>query len=198
MKEYTIKCKLTFTEEVLGTASNNPDIHGTFIASKAPDAKTAEEEIAAIGAEDYEKMQMTVFPRNADGQPILYDYQIKGFFKDSCKALRKVDGTKSKTIKAYKQEIDGLLFVNPRMIPIQMSGEMGDCQRPLRASTPMGERVALAHSEAVPAGSSIEIEIVCLTKDMYELAKECLDYGKLRGIGQWRNSGKGRFLFEEI
>lgn len=28
--------------------------------------------------------------------------------------------------------------------------------------------------------------------------REWLDYGKLRGIGQWRNSGKGRFEWEEI
>lgn len=25
---------------------------------------------------------------------------------------------------------------------------------------------------------------------------EWLDYGKLRGLGQWRNSGKGRFTYE--
>ena len=37
-----------------------------------------------------------------------------------------------------------------------------------------------------------------MTKDMYELSRECLDYGVLRGIGQWRNSGKGRYLWEEI
>lgn len=27
---------------------------------------------------------------------------------------------------------------------------------------------------------------------------ERLDYGELRGIGQWRNSGKGRFTYEEL
>ena len=26
--------------------------------------------------------------------------------------------------------------------------------------------------------------------------REMLDYGKLRGFGQWRNSGKGRFTYE--
>ena len=36
----TLKVKLTFTEELLGTASANPDLHAEFIASKAPDAKT--------------------------------------------------------------------------------------------------------------------------------------------------------------
>ena len=27
---------------------------------------------------------------------------------------------------------------------------------------------------------------------------ECLDYGKLRGLSQWRNSGKGRFTYEVL
>ena len=61
-----------------------------------------------------------------------------------------------------------------------------------------GDRVALAHSEAAPAGTTIEFEIQAMTKDMLDLARECLDYGKLRGIGQWRNSGKGRLVWEEI
>lgn len=42
MKE--IKVKLTFLEEVLGTASADKEIHGKFIASKAPDAPSMEEE----------------------------------------------------------------------------------------------------------------------------------------------------------
>ncbi len=77
-----------------------------------------------------------------------------------------------------------------------LSGEMGVCERPLRASTAQGERIALSSSETAPAGTYIDIEINCLTKDMHDLALECLDYGKLRGIGQWRNSGKGRYTYE--
>lgn len=197
MENYRIKCRITFTEELLGTASNNPELHSEFIASKAPDAKSAEEEIASIGAEEYTEKSMTVFPRNRVGNPILYDYQIKGFFKDSCGAYRKVPGSKSSKVKAYKKEIDGLLFVEPRMIELKMPAPMGECQRPLRAQTAQGERIALAHSETAPAGTYVDCEIVCLTKDMYELAIELLDYGKYRGIGQWRNSGKGRFVWEE-
>ena len=30
------------------------------------------------------------------------------------------------------------------------------------------------------------------------LVREWLDYGAYSGIGQWRNSGKGRFTWEEI
>jgi len=198
METYTIKCRVKFLEELLGTANNNPEIHSDFIASKAPDARSAAEEIAAIGVEEAVEKSMTVFPRNAEGIPILFDYQIKGFFKDSCGVLRKVPGTKASKIKAYKKEIDGLLFVYPRMIPLNLSGDLSECQRPLRAQTAQGERIALAHSEAASAGSEIEFTIECLTKDMYDLARELMDYGRMRGIGQWRNSGKGRFDWEEV
>ena len=35
-----------------------------------------------------------------------------------------------------------------------------------------------------------------LLDDSHEKAvREWLDYGILRGIGQWRNSGKGRFTY---
>ena len=195
---HNFKARITFQEEILGTASNNPNIHSEFIASKAPDALSTEEEVAAIGAEGVVEKSMTVFPRNEAGNPILWDYQIKGFFKDSAAALKKVPGTKASKVKAFKKEIDGLLFVSPRMIPMNMPGELGTCERPLRASTAMGERVALANSETAPAGTTIEIEILCMTKDMEDLARECLDYGIYRGVGQWRNSGKGRFIWEEI
>ena len=198
METYTIKCKLTFTDELLGTASNNPEIHSEFIASKAPDAKSMEQEVEAIGAEAVTEKQMTVFPRNADGAPILFDYQVKGFFKDSCGVLRRVKGTKASEIKAYKKEIDGLVFVYPRMIPLNMPGALTECQRPLRAQTAQGERIALAHSESAPAGTTVELSVVCLTEEMKELVVEMLDYGVMRGIGQWRNSGKGRFTWEEI
>ena len=198
MNMLTIKCRLTFTEELLGTASNNPEIHSEFVASKGPDATTREEEVAAIGVDEAVEKAMTVFPRNPDGTPILFDYQVKGFFKDACGSLRDVTGTHASKIKAYKKKIDGHLFITPRMIPLNVPGEMGECQRPLRAATAQGERVALAHSETAPAGTTIEFEIKCLTKDMYDLARECLDYGALRGMGQWRNSGKGRYLWNEL
>ena len=115
-----IRVRVTTTEEMLGTASANPDIHEEFIASKAPDAKSTEEEIAAIGVEEAFEKQMTVFPR-VDGNPIMWDYQWKGFFKDTCSALRKITGehgTESSKIKAFKKEIDGLIFVFPRAIQI--------------------------------------------------------------------------------
>ena len=196
MKE--IKAKITFTEELLGTASSDPEVHKTYIASKAPNAPKLEEEVEALGVDNIAEKSMTIFPRDKDGNPILWDYQIKGFFKDSCSALRKVTGTVSSKIKAYKKEIDGLIFVFPREIKINLNGEIGICERPLRAQTAQGERVALASSETVPAGSSAKITIRCLSDAHEKAVREWLDYGQLKGLGQWRNSGKGRFTWEEI
>lgn len=191
-----LKVKVTMTEELLGTASSNKEIHEEFIASKAPDAPSMEEEVAAVGVEEVFDKSMTVFPRNAEGNPIAWDYQWKGFFKDACGMLRKVEGTACSKVKSYKKEIDGLIFVNPRQIPIVFDGEMGICQRPLRAQTAQGERVALASSESIPAGATMEFEVQMMVDNDEKFVKECLDYGKLRGFGQWRNAGKGRYVYD--
>lgn len=189
--------RITFTEPVLGTWPADPEVASKYIASKAPDAGTIADEIAATSVEEVTEKSMTIFPRGEAG-PALYDYQIKGFFKDACGMLARVKSYKSSKIKAYKKIIDGLIFVEPRMIPLTLSGEIGNCQRPLRAQTAQGERVSLANSEEIPAGSAAEFTVTCLDPAHEELVREWLEYGRLRGIGQWRNSGKGRFTYEEI
>lgn len=199
----TLKIKVTFDEEVLGTANANPDIHQEWIASKANDEAKAKEEVEAINSEETFEKSMTIFPKDKNGTPFVWDYQWKGYLKDAFKALKKVPKSECGKIKAYKQEIDGLIFPAPRKIKINIpEGEsIGICQRPLRASTPQGERVALASSETAPEGSTMEFEIMLLadTKDsnVHEKAViEALNYGRLRGFGQWRNASKGRFHYE--
>lgn len=195
MKE--LKVRLTFNEDMLGTASSNPEIHKEFIASKAPTADTIEEEVAAIGVDAAVEKSMTVFPKLADGTPFVYDYQIRGFFKEACGALKKVAGTKSSAIKAHKKQVDNLIFVEPRQIPMDLHGmALDNCQRPLRASTAQGERISLANSEVAPAGTSIEFTVKCLVDSDVEAVKEWLGYGVFKGLGQWRNSGKGTFSVE--
>jgi hypothetical protein len=195
-----LKVRITFTEEILGTASSDPNIHERFIASKAPDHVSLKEEIESLGVEEVTERGKTVFSKMEDGTPHLWDYQLKGFFKDACYMLKKVSGTESSKMKTYKKDIDGLIFVEPRKIPLYLPLDVDlsdtDCQRPLRASTPQGERVALAHSEAAPAGTWFEATIMCFNSAHMKAVKEWLDYGVFRGIGQWRNSGKGRFTYE--
>jgi hypothetical protein len=198
MERTTIKVKLTFIEPILGTSPANGDIYREYIGSKSPDAATIEDEVEALGVEAVTEKGMTVFPRNKDGKPFLYDYQIQGFFKDTCGGLRKVKGSYSEKIKAYKKEIDKLIFPSPREIVIEDFDEIGECQRPLRAQTAQGERVSLAISEEIPAGATITFSIDCLTPELAVAVREWLGYGELSGIGQWRNSGKGRFVWQEI
>ncbi len=196
----TMIVKLTFTEEVLGMASADPDIHRTYIASKAPDAKKMEEEVAAIGVDAVDERGTTVFPHDEQGRPFFWDYQIKGFFKDACGMLKRVGGTKSCKLRAYKKEIDGLIFPQPRRIAIHVpeGAELGKCSRPLRTTGPTGDRVALASSESVPAGSWVQFGVFCMKNDLAPLVKEWLAYGQMRGMAQWRNSGKGRFTYEVV
>ena len=194
-----MKIEIELIEEMLGTQNADKEIHREFIASKSADAAKIKEELAALPAEELVEKSMTVFARE-EGNPIIWDYQIKGFFKDACGMLRRVPKTKSNTTKAYKKIIDGLIFVAPRKIALQLQeGEgLGNCQRPLRAQTPQGERISLANSESVPAGTKAIFNIELLDSTHEKLVREWLDYGKLRGLGQWRNSGKGRFTWKEI
>ena len=201
----TMRVKLTLIDEMLGTAAADQEIHANYIASKAPDAPSRTEEIEAVGVEEVVEKGMTVFPRDDDGNPILWNYQIRGFMKSACSALRTLPGTKSSKIKAYKKQVDLRVFVfsdakdrSNRKIRINLSGPMGNCQRPLRAQTLQGERIALANSETVPAGSTIEFDILLLDDKDEDLVCEWLDYGSLNGLGQWRNSAKGAFTWERI
>ena len=201
MKKITLK--LTFLDDVLGSLPASDDLYSRFVASKAPDAETMQQEIEARGLEDVQEEKQTVFAKLPDGTPCLYDYHIKGFFKDAWQMLRRCAKDKYTGAKAcgesgaYKKEIDGCVFVTEREIPFDLHGmKMDVLERPLRASTPQGERCALAASELVPEGSTIQFTLTVLKPSMWPALKECLDYGIFRGIGQWRNIGKGRFTYE--
>lgn len=197
-----MKIKITLVEEMLGTCCQNKEVHEEFIASKSKDAEKMKEELEALPADELMSKALTVFPRDADGMPILFDYQFKGFIKDAVGLLLEIsDGTisvgKTKVTKwTFKRIVDNYVFVSPRKIRLAPVGEV--CTRPLRADTMKGERVSLSSSETIPAGTSFELEIKTLTPALDDLMLKCLDYGALKGVGQWRNSGKGRFTWEKV
>ncbi len=193
MDQYAVK--LTLTKEILGTVPKDPEIYGTHIAGHAAltDEQLAEE-LATV--EKVEEKGWTGF-HMLDGKPVLYDYVIKGFFKDACGMLRRCSGTRSAKLTAYRKVIDGLVFAEPRQIPLDLNGSaMGTNERPLRANTPQGERVALARSDTCPEGTTIEFVVTVLGAVPATLLREWFDYGELRGLGQWRNAGWGTFTYE--
>jgi hypothetical protein len=206
MKYY--KVRITLLDPMLGTAPANKEIFATYIASKRPEGPAQDE----LGSADSAEIQGTTGFHKVDGAPHLYDYQIRGFFKESCTAMRLVEDSNSRHIVSYKQKVDLLFFVYPRkiMISIPEGQHMDVCERPLRAMTMQGERVALARSEQVPSDSTLEFWLKVMSDDIVDKNKEkistrdllCewLDYGVDHGLGQWRNSGKGRFFYtiEEV
>lgn len=195
-----IKVKLTLIEEMLGTKAANPEVFATFIASKHPTGTPQRDEL--YNAENREENGTTVFHRQG-GVIGIYDYQIKGFFKDACSAINRFDSEYRdgmEKLSAFKSKIDGCIFAGPRFIPIVIpeGKTIGICERPLRAETAQGPRVSLCRSETVPEGSTLDCEIEIFQSDLAGWVELLLNYGKLRGLGQWRNSGKGRFSWAEI
>lgn len=190
------KIKLTLTEEILGTITKDPEIYAQYIAGKA--ALTDEalaEELATV--EKVEEKGWTGFHTLPDGTPMIYDYVIKGFFKDACSMLRRASGTGSSKLISFKKVIDGMIFVTPRQIALNTNGgKMGVNERPLRAETAQGPRIALARSDTCPAGTTLEFTVTVLGELPEKTLIEWLDYGSLRGLGQWRNAGYGKFTYE--
>lgn len=184
--------KLTFTEPLLGTIPLNRETYADYIASRVTGVDVLDE-IESI--EEATEKGTTGFHRK-DGIPAIYDYAVKGMFKDAAGMLRRVPGTQSVKLTAYKKIIDGLVFVTPRLIPLTLNGELGILERPLRAQTAQGERVSLARSETAPIGTTLAFTVNVLGKDVTEeTLREWLDYGSLRGMGQWRNGGYGRYTY---
>lgn len=136
-KTYLIN--LTFTEPLLGTANCDPDIHETHVAGKILDAKnrldlTKAEKTDLIAEEkallehqaeaDLSK-QKTIFPKLASGTPILWDYQLRGFFKEAircCLENGTVPCTQGETKvcspSSVQEAVDRRLFVD-RTIPLR-------------------------------------------------------------------------------
>ena len=123
----------------------------------------------------------------------------KGFLKESWQANRQRPGALSIALKAGKSKIDDLLFIQPRHVILRLppGGVEGVLERPLRAETARGPRVALAASEMLPAGTWCDVRITVLAPQIITepLLHEWLDYGRWLGMGQWRSGSYGRFKY---
>lgn len=240
--KHFVHVRITMAVEFLGTKALDPEVFKTYILSKAP-AGTANQEMhlaektlsiiaketfgkerfeeltdkekdEAVGAAKKELAGTSVFHRGDDGDPVIWDYQVRGHLKAMADSFRKqqnankkLEGGKEtlygmKWPASGKKHVDLSVFVFPRLIPLSVH-ETGICERPLRAEvfdSSLGfsvERISLARSETVPAGTTMEFVIGLTEASPFSLEHiaKMMDYGYCHGYGQWRNSGKGAFTW---
>ncbi len=193
-----LKYRITLIEKMLGTVPKSKEVFSRYIASE----RTGPEEMANVP--EGEESGYTGFFTKPDGV-YLYDYHIKGFLKEAGNVLKETAGKedaktgKPTAIKNLKSKLDNYVFVFPREIYLKENPD-GVLERPLRAMTMQGPRVSLAKSDYVDAGLSFEILIKLLPhKEINrEVIEKLLDYGQLKGLGQWRNGSWGRFEWERV
>lgn len=201
------KLKLTFTSPLLGSSPSSPTVYTDYIAAKAEGAMNgdAAEEVNTLRKrtareEEDETVKRTVFHRDELGRPCIYNYVLKGFFKAACSASKNRDDIKpvSGSLRNHKTHINNLVVVKPRLLTIRLVKPTAVLERPLRAETAQGPRVALAASEVVEAGASIECQVIILSDKMIseEMLREWLSFGEFQGLGQWRSGDWGQFTYE--
>jgi hypothetical protein len=191
MEKTRYHVRINFITPLLGTQPTL-DVASEYIGSKYVNngGILPDDELGTL-SENVER-GTTVFHK-IDGMPILYDYQVKGFLKEAGKVFNGLDG-----VKALRSKIDSLVFIEPRQIMLHLPEGSGITylERPLRAETAQGPRVALARSEKLEAGTWFEMVLMVYVSAISgELLRGLLTYGADKGIGQWRNGGWGRFEF---
>lgn len=207
---------LELTEKMLGTVPKNKEVYTNFIQSKAQDRVEPPMVPAAITAQEVDTVVQelegagwTGFHQNQNGL-LVYDYFIKGFIKNAANIL-KSDMGKFCLKKAeggfanFKSHINNYVFVRPREVHIEddlrtrtfLKAPDGVLERPLRAMTAQGPRVALVKSDYVSAGRFLAFEIWLADGHPFQHVDEMLGrllaYGELQGLGQWRNGSFGTF-----
>lgn len=199
-----MKVKVTFREHLLGTLSGKKEVATDFIAGKCKTGIQNDEAEVIRNIDEELTDGSTIFPADENGV-FIWDYQWKGFFKEATEAVfvRSGEFTKEQlkkddlTLYLFKKTIDKQLFIRPRKIYLNLSGPLTYIERPLRGQTMQGERVCLARSQAAPAGTTCEFEILWFKACLEKVVDRCLDYGQYSGMLQWRNSGAGSFEWEQ-
>lgn len=190
---------------ILGAQAANPKVHSEFIAAKAEKQEKGEEQTAMLPKEELEKKGLTVFLRD-DGVLCLADYVIKGFLKEALGVIKSQVKIGSPTTK-----VDNLILVEPEYIHFTRGGKpVTDAdeifERTLRAMTMQGPRVSVSASEIIRPDWEIEFTLTLIANEKtaksvaltWNFIEEALNYGAIKGLGQWRNGQNGRFTWETV
>ena len=113
-----MKVRITLNEEALGSSPSNEELLATYIASKAPTDDLTAEEVNNIKAQNAED-RITVFPKLADGTPLIWDYQIKGIQNKSTRCPPDLRSTRSCTKPTRRMANDLARLRTNRYKPLQ-------------------------------------------------------------------------------
>lgn len=179
--------KIKLLTEMLGTVSKDEEVYKNFIESKKPESRADEDE--SLTVEKLEEKGWTGFHKDDNGL-FIFEYMIKGFMKQAGNVMKEII-----KIRALRSKIDDFIFINPRRIYFGVNEVDGYIERPLRVMTMQGPRVCLARSDYMRAGYELSFKIGLLKhKEInWDVINELMSYGKLSGLGQFRNGGYGRF-----
>ena len=190
---------------ILGAQAANPKVHSEFIAAKAAKLAKSEEQTAMLPKEELEKKGLTVFLRD-DGVLCLADYVIKGFLKEALGVIKS-----QVKIGSPASKVDNLILVEPDYIHFTRGGnsvtEADEIfERPLRAMTMQGPRVSVSASEIIRPDWELEFTLTLVDNEKtaksvaltWNVIEEALNYGAIKGLGQWRNGQNGRFTWEIV
>lgn len=205
--------RLTGITPILGSQPANPEVRTAYIASKAPSPEKAAGESNLL-PEDMENTGLTVFLRDPESDALgILSYVLQGYLKEALQALQQQNG-----IKSARAKVDKYLFAYPlgagpgdRFVPflrddVPILEEDSELERILRAETMQGPRTTPTASEQIEDPWSLEFELELLPNGgtakskalEWDAIEQALDYGRLRGLGQWRNAGYGRFTWARI
>lgn len=179
--------RIELLENMLGTIPKDKEIYKTYIESQKPIVIKEDE---TITVEEIEEKGWTGFHKDETKGLFILDYLFKGFLKHAGNVMKDIVN-----VKALKSKITDFVFVAPRRIYLGKMEPDGTFERPLRAQTPQGERVCLARSDYVLAGTQFTVKIGLLKHKELDWAKieDILSHGMLMGLGQFRNGSFGRF-----
>ena len=162
------------------------------------------------GISDDEHPEKMLFHRE-EGEPCLPSYNVKGFFKEACRVLRKTSGTSSDVRITYVNQegdriranifrvIDSMISVRPRHLIMNLPNNhpaLSVIDRKVTMTSTGGRRHATIQWETAPIGTQITFEVECMVPEHLEVVIEWLDSGEYHGLGPARNSGMGRFSYE--
>lgn len=210
--------QVEFLTEALGTRPKDPNVLKTWLGLKRAEVERAleagtvspvrmhefEEEVAEAEAldgdgADEDERHWTGFPTDPEtGEVFIYNYQIAGALREFAQSY----GKKLCSVKNLGSKIRRYVFIEPRKSYIGVFEADRHLERPLRAQTARGPRIALVRSDVLEPGTRIgfRVEVVADGEITPMLVVKLLCCGEIAGTFQWRTGGYGRWKvlsFEE-